>query len=91
MGLGGRQVRLRQSGRAQAAYRQGAILRPFPQAVLEACYNAAQEVYAEHMKTNVMFKTLHDSLIPYRNDWFGWEQVAELSFDTFMMRMRTRT
>src|SRR6188508_776321 len=27
---------------------QGAVLRPFPQPVLEACYNAAQEVYAEH-------------------------------------------
>ena len=50
MGLGGRQVRLRQSGRAQAADRQGAQLRPFPQPVLEACYNAAQEVYAEHIE-----------------------------------------
>ena len=70
---------------------QGAILRPFPQPVLEACYNAAQEVYAEHMKTNVLFKKMHDSLIPFRNDSFGWQQVAELGFDSFMMRMRTRT
>src|SRR5690349_17285353 len=30
---------------------QGAQLRPFPQPVLEACYSAAQEVYAEHSKT----------------------------------------
>ena len=69
---------------------QGAILRPFPQPVLEACYNAAQEVYAEHMKTNALFKKMHDSLIPFRNDSFGWQQVAELGFDSFMMRMRTR-
>ncbi len=34
---------------------------------------------------------MHDSLLSYRNDWFGWEQVAELTFDSFMMRMRTRT
>ena len=51
---------------------QGAILRPFPQPVLEACYNAAQEVYAEHMKTNPLFKKMHDSLIPFRNDSFAW-------------------
>ena len=70
---------------------QGAILRPFPQPVLEACYNAAQEVYAEHSKNNPMFKKLHDSLSAFRNDSFGWQQVAELGFDSFMMRMRTRT
>ena len=54
-------------------------------------YNAAQEVYAEHNKSNPMFKKLHDSLIPFRNDSFAWQQVAELGFDSFMMRMRTRT
>ncbi|HKS65216.1 MAG TPA: ABC transporter substrate-binding protein, partial [Xanthobacteraceae bacterium] len=70
---------------------QGAHLRPFPQPVLEACFNMAQEVHAEHAKNNAMFKKLHDSLLAYRNDWFGWEQVAELTFDSFMMRMRTRT
>jgi TRAP-type mannitol/chloroaromatic compound transport system substrate-binding protein len=70
---------------------QGAVLRPFPQPVLEACYNAAQEVYADHNKTNPMFKKLHESLMAFRNDSFAWQQVAELGFDSFMMRMRTRT
>ena len=70
---------------------QGAQLRPFPQPVLEACYNAAQEVYAEHNKNNPMFKKLYDSLVSFRNDSFAWQQVAELGFDSFMMRMRTRT
>ncbi|MFB9269002.1 hypothetical protein ACFFWD_38815 [Bradyrhizobium erythrophlei] len=27
----------------------------------------------------------------YRNESLAWMQVAELSFDSFMMRMRTRT
>src|SRR3989440_11352408 len=70
---------------------QGAVLRPFPQPVLEACYNAAQEVYAEHNKNNPMFKKLYDSLMAFRNDSTAWNQVAELGFDSFMMRMRTRT
>ena len=38
-----------------------------------------------------MFKKLHDSLASFRNDSFAWQQVAELGFDSFMMRMRTRT
>ena len=33
----------------------GAILRPFPQEVLEACYNAANEIYADLSKTNPHF------------------------------------
>jgi TRAP-type mannitol/chloroaromatic compound transport system substrate-binding protein len=70
---------------------QGALLRAFPQPVLEACYNAAQEVYAEHSKSNPMFKKLYDNMTAFRNDSFAWQQVAELGFDSFMMRMRTRT
>jgi TRAP-type mannitol/chloroaromatic compound transport system substrate-binding protein len=70
---------------------QGAQLRPFPQPVLEACYNMAQQVHTEHANSNPMFKKLHDSLMAFRNDSTAWNQVAELGFDSFMMRMRTRT
>jgi TRAP-type mannitol/chloroaromatic compound transport system substrate-binding protein len=31
------------------------------------------------------------SLTAFRTDSLMWMQVAELSFDSFMMRMRTRT
>jgi TRAP-type mannitol/chloroaromatic compound transport system substrate-binding protein len=68
----------------------GAQLRPFPQEVLEACYNAANEIYADLSKTNPHFKKLYSSLSAYRNESLAWMQVAELSFDSFMMRMRTR-
>ena len=34
---------------------------------------------------------MHTSLTNYRSDSLAWNQVAELSFDSFMMRMRTRT
>ena len=69
----------------------GAQLRPFPQEVLEACYNAANEIYADLSKSNAHFGKLYSSLSAYRNDSLVWMQVAELSFDSFMMRMRTRT
>ena len=69
----------------------GAILKPFPQEVLEGCYTAANEIYADLSKTNPHFQKLYASLTAYRNESLAWMQVAELSFDSFMMRMRTRT
>jgi TRAP-type mannitol/chloroaromatic compound transport system substrate-binding protein len=69
----------------------GAQLRAFPQDVMEACYKAAGEIYADLSKTNPMFKKIYDSVVPFRSDSYLWMQVAEMSFDAFMVRMRTRT
>src|ERR1700694_3485136 len=69
----------------------GAILRPFPQEVMESCYNAANDIYADLSKSNPHFGKMYSSLAAYRNESLAWMQVAELSFDSFMMRMRTRT
>jgi TRAP-type mannitol/chloroaromatic compound transport system substrate-binding protein len=70
---------------------QGVQLRAFPQEVLEACYKAANEIYAGLSNTNPHFKKMYDSLVAFRGDSLLWMQVAELGFDSFMMRMRTRT
>ena len=69
---------------------QGVQLRAFPQNVMEACYKAAIDIYADLSQTNPHFKKLYDSLVAFRGDSLLWLQVAELSFDSFMMRMRTR-
>jgi TRAP-type mannitol/chloroaromatic compound transport system substrate-binding protein len=69
---------------------QGVQLRAFPQDVMEACYKAAIVIYADLSQTNPHFKKLYDSLVAFRGDSLLWLQVAELSFDSFMMRMRTR-
>ena len=69
----------------------GAMLRPFPQEVLEGCYSAANEIYADLSKSNKHFGKMYSSLSAYRSESLIWMQVAELSFDSFMMRMRTRT
>jgi hypothetical protein len=34
---------------------------------------------------------MHASMMAYRNDSLPWTQVAELNFDSFMARMRTKT
>jgi TRAP-type mannitol/chloroaromatic compound transport system substrate-binding protein len=53
----------------------GAQLRAFPQDVMEACYKAANEIYADLSKTNPMFKKMLDSLVPFRSDSYLWTQV----------------
>jgi len=59
--------------------------------VLEGCYNAANEIYADLTKSNPHFGKMYTSLAAFRNESLAWNQVAELSYDSFMMRMRTRT
>jgi TRAP-type mannitol/chloroaromatic compound transport system substrate-binding protein len=68
----------------------GAQLRPFSQPVLEACYKASNEVYAETSAANADFKKVYDAMLPFRNDQYLWWQVAEYTYDTFMIRARAR-
>jgi TRAP-type mannitol/chloroaromatic compound transport system substrate-binding protein len=63
----------------------GAVLRPYPQDVMEACFNAAKETYGEIAGGNAAFKKVHDAVMAYRADAYLWEQVSENTFNTFMM------
>jgi TRAP-type mannitol/chloroaromatic compound transport system substrate-binding protein len=63
----------------------GAQLRPFPADVLEACFNAAKETYAEIAAGNAAFKKVHDAMMAFRADQYLWFQISEYTFDTFMM------
>jgi TRAP-type mannitol/chloroaromatic compound transport system substrate-binding protein len=65
----------------------GTKLAPYPAAVLEACYNAAVELYAETSAKNPKFKKVFDSWKAFRNDQVLWFRVAEGTFDNFMGRM----
>jgi TRAP-type mannitol/chloroaromatic compound transport system substrate-binding protein len=66
----------------------GAKLQPFSTAVMEACYKAANEVYAETSAKNADFKKIHDSYMAFRNDQYLWWQAAEYTFDGFQIRAR---
>jgi len=59
---------------------------PFPQSVMEACFNAANELYAETIAKNPKFKKVYDSWKPFRNEEVLWFRVAENTFDNFMAR-----
>ncbi len=63
----------------------GAELRPFSQEILSACYDAAMETFAEIGAANPAFKKVYDSQQAFKKDAYLWAQVAEYTFDTFMM------
>ncbi|HKS60937.1 MAG TPA: TRAP transporter substrate-binding protein [Xanthobacteraceae bacterium] len=68
----------------------GAQLRPFSQPIMEACLKASNEIYADISSKNAEFKKVYDNMIAFRNDEYLWWQVAEYTYDTFMIRTRPR-
>ncbi len=80
--------------RNPAAFRRlfgaGAQLRPFSQDTMEAAFKAANELYDEISAKNADFKKVYDSLRAFRNEEYLWFQVAEYTFDNFMIRARAR-
>ncbi|GJD98696.1 MULTISPECIES: TRAP transporter substrate-binding protein [Methylobacterium] len=68
----------------------GAQLKPFPQEIMEAALKAANEIYADLSAKNPDFKRAYDSLKSFRNEEYLWFQVAEYTYDNFMIRARAR-
>jgi TRAP-type mannitol/chloroaromatic compound transport system substrate-binding protein len=68
----------------------GTQLRPFPQEVLEAALKAANEVYDEQSAKNPDFKKIYDAVKAFRGEEYLWFQVAEYTYDNFMIRARAR-
>ncbi|WP_339027124.1 TRAP transporter substrate-binding protein [Bradyrhizobium symbiodeficiens] len=68
----------------------GTQLRPFTNEVLEACLKATNELWGEISAKNPDFKKSIDAMQAYRSDEYLWWQVAEYTYDSFMIRSRTR-
>ncbi len=66
----------------------GTQLRPFSNEVLEACFKATNEVYAENVAKNPKFKKMHDAYMAFRGDQYQWWRIAEFNYDLFMVRQR---
>jgi TRAP-type mannitol/chloroaromatic compound transport system substrate-binding protein len=64
----------------------GTKLMPFPPSVMEACFKASNEIWAEISAKNPRFKKVYESWRPFRNEEILWFRVAEGSFDAFMAR-----
>jgi TRAP-type mannitol/chloroaromatic compound transport system substrate-binding protein len=68
----------------------GTQLRPFPRAVMEACYDAANELYDEIAAQNPKFKKIYEPWKKYRDEQLQWFRVAEGTFDSFMTAVSQR-
>ncbi|WP_439572002.1 TRAP transporter substrate-binding protein [Phreatobacter sp.] len=68
----------------------GTQLRPFPQEVMEACLAASNQLYADISARNADFKTIIEAMQATRSEQYLWWQVAEFTFDAFMIRARAR-
>jgi TRAP-type mannitol/chloroaromatic compound transport system substrate-binding protein len=69
----------------------GAKLHAFSPAIMDACFGAANELHKEVSAENPDFKKVLDSMVAFRSDGYLWWQVAEYSYDSFMIRSRTKT
>jgi TRAP-type mannitol/chloroaromatic compound transport system substrate-binding protein len=68
----------------------GAVLRPYPLDIMEACFNAANKTYEEISAQNADFKAAYESMKAFRGDQYLWFQVSEYTFDTFMMSQQRK-
>jgi TRAP-type mannitol/chloroaromatic compound transport system substrate-binding protein len=51
---------------------------------MEACYNAAQQLYTEESARNPKFKKIYDQWKPFLAVEDEWFRVEEQPFDSFM-------
>jgi len=68
----------------------GAKLQPFPPIVMDAGLKAAFGVYREIAAANADFRKVFEAMMAFRNDQYLWWQVAEYTYDSYLIRNRTR-
>jgi TRAP-type mannitol/chloroaromatic compound transport system substrate-binding protein len=64
---------------------QGVQLRPFSEQILDGCYKAANEVYAEISAKNEDFKKIWEHMKAFRAESYLWLQLPDNTYDTYMM------
>lgn len=62
----------------------GTKLHPFSKEIMEASFNAANEVYKETSAQSPHFKKIYESMTAFRKEEVLWFRVAENTFDNFM-------
>lgn len=62
----------------------GTVLKAFPRDVMQACYQAAFEVYEAEAAKNEKFKAVYEPWLKFRADALLWFRVAEFGYDSFV-------
>ncbi len=73
------------AGALKRAAASGARLAPYSEALLQACFAATSSVLDKIANNDASFAQVRTSMNDVRRDGFLWFQVAESTFDTFMM------
>jgi TRAP-type mannitol/chloroaromatic compound transport system substrate-binding protein len=63
----------------------GAMIRPFPQPMMEAFYRATNEHFAEVAAKDPQFKKAMESVNSFRRDHLHWLQISEHAFNSFLI------
>jgi TRAP-type mannitol/chloroaromatic compound transport system substrate-binding protein len=63
---------------------KGAIPKPFPAPVLDACYKMTSALTTEIAAKNPSFKKALESLLAFRAEQYTWWRAAELPFDLYV-------
>jgi TRAP-type mannitol/chloroaromatic compound transport system substrate-binding protein len=66
----------------------GAQLRPFSPEIMQASFDATNELFAEIETTNADFKKIWDSIKAFRKENYLYTQVADYPFDSFMVSLQ---
>ena len=66
----------------------GAQLRSFSKEILDACYKATQEVYAEYSANNAKWKAIYEPWRKFLDDEHQWFRVVEQPFDNYMLSVK---
>lgn len=66
----------------------GTQLRPFSRAIMEAAFNASNELYTELNDTNPRWKKIYDDYAAFRRDANLWFRFTEARYDSFMQAAR---
>lgn len=69
---------------------QGAQLKAFPKAVLQACYDASLAVYQDLSAKDAMFKKVYDSMKAFQETQIPWFRIAESSYDSLIASVTQR-
>jgi TRAP-type mannitol/chloroaromatic compound transport system substrate-binding protein len=62
----------------------GVQLRPFPKAMADAAYSAAEELYAELSEKNPRWRKIHSSYARFCKDAIMWSRFSDGAFDSYM-------
>jgi len=62
----------------------GAQVRAFPRSVMDAAFEAAQQVYKELNEKDAKFKAIYDSYMGFRDNGMPWFRLTEGAYDQYL-------